>query len=155
METFYHCKKCGWEGLVNSRPRCLSCARKRTSDWRKKNPEKCKAQRSRYDKKFRKERREEYNAKRRRSRKPETDKKQWKKRMQWLLSGDVTRIQLIEIYEKHGGKCFYCKSPVIPRFTVTDPRGFDHLTPRIKNGHHTASNIVVCCRKCNELKGGN
>lgn len=151
--TYYKCKTCGWEGEVKSRPRCLACARKRTVKWHKENREKSRAQARRYDKKFRLERPEEYNTKRRRYRKQSTNQKQRLKRLKWLLDGDVTREQLIEIYERDK-VCIYCGKKVKPRFTVTDPRGFDHSIPRINGGKHTASNIVVCCRQCNELKGG-
>lgn len=149
--TTYQCKKCGWTGEVNGRPRCMKCAQKRTAEWHKKNPEKSRAQALRYDKKFRTERREEYNAKRRRYRKTEITQKNWQKRMRWLMDGDVTRLDLIEIYERDQG-CIYCGTKVIPRFTPTDPRGFDHIIARVNGGIHTKSNIVVCCRKCNELK---
>ena len=150
--VMYTCKKCGWTGNVQGRQRCMECARKRTAKWHKENPQKSRAQSLRYDKKFRLERREEYNAKRRKYRKPETNYSNRVKRLQWLISGDVTRTQLIEIYERDK-KCVYCGHNVIPRFTVTDPRGFDHVIAKVNGGQHTFDNIVVCCKKCNEKKG--
>ena len=151
--TYYKCKKCGWEGEVKTKPRCLVCSIKAVRAWEKRNPEKARQYRRDADKRFRQNDPKGYNMKRRRNRKKETNALNYQKRLKWLLAGDVTRIQLIEIYEKFNGKCVYCDRKVKPRFTVTDPRGFDHLNPRVKGGRHTAFNIVVCCRKCNELKG--
>ena len=152
--THYKCRKCGWEGTVNGRPRCMECCRVRVSRWRKENPEKLRAQKRRYDKRMRMERREEYNARRRRKRSAKRNAEARQRRITWFLAGDVTREQLIFIFEKGQGKCHYCGQAIIaPRFTPTDPRGFDHMISRAKGGKHTATNITPCCRLCNELKG--
>lgn len=149
----YSCSKCGWSGEINGRPRCLPCYARATARWRKSHPEKALAQKARYDSRARATRRDWYNAKRRRLRKPETNTKARRIRLDWLLSGDVTREELITIYEKSEGHCTYCGRTVRARFTPFDPRGFDHVKSRAKGGKHTASNIVVCCRPCNERKG--
>ena len=150
----YTCTKCGWSGVVNGRQRCLVCARRRIKAWRADNPEKARAQQKRHEKKFRTERREEYKARRRKYYVPKTAKEAWARRVRWLMAGDVTRTQLIELYGKHNGTCKYCGTHVKARFVPMDPRGFDHIKPRIKGGKHTAKNMVVCCRRCNELKAG-
>lgn len=36
----HSCKKCGWSGLVNGRPRCLACWRRRSKEWHAANPDK-------------------------------------------------------------------------------------------------------------------
>ena len=150
----YTCKTCGWSGEVIGRSRCLACYRRRVKAWRKANPEQARAQKSRYDKKFRTERPDEYRAKRRRYYLPKTAARSWARRKQWIASGDVTANQLRIIFKAHDGKCVYCRVPVShPRFNPLDPRGFDHVKPRSKGGRHTASNLVVSCRRCNELKG--
>jgi len=150
----YICKKCGWQGVVRGRQRCLACARKYIKEWRKNNREKSRAQHARWDKKFRLERREEYNARARRKRNPEKVYEMCKRRSKWLLSGTATRLELIEIWEKQKGLCVYCgKSAGTPRFTPHDPRGFDHVLSRAAGGKHEASNMVVCCRPCNSKKG--
>ena len=151
----YQCKRCGWSGKVRGRPRCLACYRRRVKEWRAQNPEKAKAQRRRHDRRFRTERPEEYNARRRRkrARNSETAQRAWRRRVEWLLQGDVTRDQLISIWEVADGKCNYCGVKVRPRFNPLDPRGFDHVQSRAENGKHTADNLVVCCRSCNEAKG--
>lgn len=137
---------------MNGRPRCLECYRKAVSKWHKNNPEKSNAQARLYDHRFRVERKEAYNAKRRRFRKPSTMQASYKRRAEWLGAGDVTREQLIEISRRDNGQCICCGAPVRARFTPSDPRGFDHIVPRVQGGKHTASNLVVYCRKCNSQK---
>lgn len=149
----YTCGKCGWVGEVKSRPRCLVCYAKRVSEWRANNPDKAKAQKARYQKRHRETRRDEHNARRRRLRKSETNAANYRQRLLWLIQGDATRQDLISIYEKAKGLCVYCGIKVRPRFTPTDPRGFDHVIARVNGGKHTASNIVVSCGRCNARKG--
>jgi len=106
------------------------------------------------EKKARTERRDEYNAKRRRKRSPERNHEAYRQRALWLLNGDVTGEELITIFEQAKGRCNYCGTTIKrPRFNPFDPRGFDHVQPRTKGGRHTKANIVVACRRCNELKG--
>jgi len=74
-------------------------------------------------------------------------------RKKWLLKGDVTREQLIELYESHGESCHYCGSDIKTiRFNPVQPLGFDHKTPRSRGGKHTIKNIVPCCADCNNKK---
>jgi len=149
----YTCKTCGWSGQVNGQQRCLACTRERVKIWRKENPDKYRAQKSRYDKKFRAERPDEYRAKKRRYYLPKTAAKAYRRRRQWLEAGNVTAQQLREIYKAHAGQCAYCHTHIPkPRFNPLDLRGFDHVIARAKGGKHTAENIVVCCRSCNEIK---
>jgi 5-methylcytosine-specific restriction endonuclease McrA len=105
------------------------------------------------EKKFRTERPEEYRAMRRKKYLPATAKKARLKRIAWLKAGTVTKQDLQNIYSLYGGKCAYCGIDVKPRYTTTDPRGFDHVKSRTQGGKHEKGNIVVCCRKCNEIKG--
>ncbi len=153
MPTYFECKKCGWSGNVNGRPRCLACYRRRVREWRSRNPDKAREQRSRYDKKFREERPEEYRAKRRKYYLPQTAKRARQRRVEWLKQGTVTNHDLIEIFELYSKRCVYCGVDVNPRFTPNDPRGFDHVKSRAQGGKHERENIVPCCRRCNELKG--
>lgn len=150
----YKCKTCGWEGVVNGRQRCLACYRRRIKEWRLKNPDKAKKHRREWEKRFRTERREEYNARRRRKRSTQRNAEAYQRRKKWLLSGTVTRIQLIEIWEKTSGLCVMCGNKAgLPRFTPFDMRGFDHVKSRIQGGKNNADNIQVCCKKCNATKG--
>ena len=149
----YHCKRCGWSGVVSGRPRCLECYRRRAREWRKRFPEKAREQGRKWEKRFRTERREEYNARRRRKRSSERNAEMYRRRKEWLLAGDCTRLELVQIFEKARGRCHYCRCKVCPQFNPLSPRGFDHVQSRDKKGQHTAANIVVCCRQCNECKG--
>ena len=150
----YHCKRCGWQGEVGvDRPRCLECSRRSVKAWRARNPEKVAQQKARYDKRFRATRPEEYRAKRRRNYLPATAKKARTRRIVWLKNGTVTSQDLRELAALYNFRCVYCGVKVKPRYTPFDPRGFDHVVSRVKGGKHERSNIVPCCRNCNELKG--
>ena len=152
--TEYTCRKCGWVGTVNGRPRCLPCAREAVKQWRRNHHDKYLAQKRRYEHRLRKERRPEYRARKRRRYDSRTAALRWQTRREWLLCGNVTREQLQRLYQSSGGICYYCLAIVPnPRFSPSDPRGFDHVCSRAKGGMHTISNMVVCCRKCNERKG--
>lgn len=54
------------------------------------------------------------------------------------------REQWVKFYGMH---CAYCTSD------CTDDHTIDHLTPRSRGGGNTFSNLVLACRKCNEIKG--
>lgn len=155
--TRYTCKKCGWSGWVSGRPRCLPCAAKATSNWRKNNPDKNRNLKQRMDKKTRTERPEIAAARKRRkyANNIEHYRSKYAERLQWLSEGNVTKEQLVNIYMEAQGKCHYCSQPVKPRLTPSDPRGFDHVMPRSKGGKHTVSNLVLCCRNCNERRSDN
>lgn len=151
----FNCGRCGWQGEVTAKQkRCLACARRQIAAWRAAHPERARKHLHERNRRFRVDRREACNAKRRRqrARNLETGRNARLRRMEWLRAGDVTREQLIEIFEQAKGKCHYCQTQVTPRFSPLHPRGYDHVKPRAKDGRHTASNIVVCCRRCNELK---
>lgn len=154
------CKACGTEKplaeFTKTRQwyftRCKQCDAKKSAEYRKHHPDKTRELRRRWEKKWRTERREDYRASRRRRYNPERAQRLWAERRQWLSSGDVTKEQLISIYESCEGRCAYCGVVVTARFTPNSPRGFDHVISRSKGGAHTAANIVVSCRHCNELK---
>lgn len=44
-------------------------------------------------------------------------------------------------------KCFYCQVPL-----SLSTRTVDHLTPRALGGSNDISNLVLCCRPCNNAK---
>jgi 5-methylcytosine-specific restriction endonuclease McrA len=46
-------------------------------------------------------------------------------------------------------RCLYCGHPM----RATD-KTLDHVTPRVAGGIHGATNVVVCCKRCNARKGG-
>ena len=65
-----------------------------------------------------------------------------------------------------GQPCYYCRRPMIanlPLLKEGDPphdvelvgqtATMDHVHPRSKGGGNEVSNIVICCQRCNGLKG--
>lgn len=79
-----------------------------------------------------------------------------RRRLEFMLAGNVTRLELIELFEKSDGCCKYCGVEIKrPCFTPHAPRGFDHVIPFCKGGKHEISNMVVCCKDCNAKKGHN
>ena len=52
------------------------------------------------------------------------------------------------IYDRDKYTCQYCKQPYAPsKLTL------DHVIPKSKGGPKTWSNLVTCCKKCNQKKG--
>lgn len=150
------CRVCHVAGPHRRAASCRACEAKRQADWRKANPERSKRQHAEYLMR-RIEREPDYEAKRRlakRRRNPEHHREQFRRRLAWLSEGTVTVADLHAVYARTSGKCFYCKTSVRCRFSPKDPRGFDHVIPRVRGGLHKAENLVVCCGPCNALKAG-
>jgi hypothetical protein len=57
-----------------------------------------------------------------------------------LVTEIVTASQVTSMWGDH---CFYCPGP----FEV-----IDHRIPVAAGGHHTVTNVVPCCRRCNQHK---
>ena len=155
MDNFT-CTRCGWSGVVKAKQRrCLACARRKITEWRQRNPQKVAAQkvRNRLSRLRRDPDWENRKRRLRRARNPETSREAQERRRLWLAEGDVTRQDLIDVYERDGGKCVYCKTEVKCRYDPSSPRGFDHTKSRRDGGKHTAKNITVCCATCNVQKG--
>ena len=53
------------------------------------------------------------------------------------------------VYERDGGQCAYCGKP-IPFAAAT----LDHVVPQSLGGPSTWENLVNCCARCNQRKGG-
>ena len=84
---------------------------------------------------------------------PEAIAKSKQARREWLKAGDLTVLQLHQIYLQQQGKCYYCKTQVLSvRFSTLHLVGFDHLLPRPLGGTHTMSNVVLACSPCNIKK---
>jgi 5-methylcytosine-specific restriction endonuclease McrA len=49
---------------------------------------------------------------------------------------------------EHAKFCHYCRLPF-----ALDQLRFDHRNPIARGGKHAADNLVVCCDRCNSLKG--
>ena len=48
------------------------------------------------------------------------------------------------LFKKHNGRCVYCGSKA---------EEIEHIIPKSKGGTDSVHNLVIACRKCNELKG--
>jgi hypothetical protein len=59
---------------------------------------------------------------------------------------DFTVSQWQEILEAFNRCCAYCNQPYV-RLEI------EHMVPLVRQGQHTASNIVPACRSCNAKKG--
>lgn len=58
------------------------------------------------------------------------------------------RVSYAAIFERDSGVCYLCGITTTP-----ETLSFDHVIPFYKGGSHTADNIRVAHRRCNELKG--
>jgi hypothetical protein len=53
------------------------------------------------------------------------------------------------VYQRDGGTCAYCgKSILLEQATL------DHVIPQRLGGEDTWENLVTCCARCNQRKGG-
>ena len=150
------CVKCGLSAEHRRPSCCKRCEAEATKQWRKANPERA-ALLNKEGHRRKKERDPGHDARRkalRRKRNPEHYRAKYKQRLAWLASGTVTNDQLKALRDKSNSLCEYCKRPVKCRCTAKDPRGFDHVIPRVRGGEHRIENIVVCCGPCNAIKSG-
>lgn len=68
------------------------------------------------------------------------------RRARWagVLVKDLTAEQWRDIKIAYRHRCAYCHK--------RRPLTMDHVIPLTRNGHHTASNILPACRRCNSKK---
>jgi 5-methylcytosine-specific restriction endonuclease McrA len=59
------------------------------------------------------------------------------------------RFSRENVWLRDGGKCGYCQKQC-SRNNFT----YDHVIPKTQGGKTTFENIVICCLRCNQLKGG-
>jgi 5-methylcytosine-specific restriction endonuclease McrA len=66
---------------------------------------------------------------------------------QWL---EYLQEDLLGIVEQavRGGRCPYCARGLTP-----ENFGADHRRPLCRGGRWTLSNLVICCKECNVVKG--
>jgi 5-methylcytosine-specific restriction endonuclease McrA len=65
-----------------------------------------------------------------------------------LRGSAATKTQRRAVWERDQGRCRYCRA-WLPFHACTA----DHVIPRCQNGQATMSNLVCCCRDCNNRKG--
>jgi 5-methylcytosine-specific restriction endonuclease McrA len=69
----------------------------------------------------------------------------------WNGSNWIRRDKRLAIYLRDTWRCAYCKrdlSQVKPKL-----RTLDHLTPVSDGGTNDETNLVTCCKRCNDSKG--
>lgn len=57
------------------------------------------------------------------------------------------------VWEKTGGKCFYCGRQTIPFGNFNMSFHIDHLVPYSRGGKDTIKNLIPSCRGCNIERG--
>lgn len=45
--------------------------------------------------------------------------------------------------------CHYCRRPMLYGMSTVD-----HVIPKIKGGTNSKNNLVLACKRCNNMKGG-
>lgn len=68
------------------------------------------------------------------------------RRARLMTGADLTSEEWTEILEEFDHRCAYCQTP-------DGKLEIEHMTPLIRGGRHTASNVVPACRSCNASKG--
>lgn len=61
---------------------------------------------------------------------------------------NIRNIDKIYIYERDNRRCFYCN-----KYLKFKQITLDHYLPKSYGGTQDVYNLVVCCKKCNKLKG--
>jgi len=54
---------------------------------------------------------------------------------------------LVQMFNGQEGECYYCRVDL-----TTETLSIDHKVPLSPDGHHSLSNLVLCCKDCNQLK---
>ena len=60
------------------------------------------------------------------------------------------------LYRRQVGLCFWCFRPCDGLANADDAPTLDHIVPRSDNGKvmpHRLENLVMSCKRCNELSG--
>lgn len=60
----------------------------------------------------------------------------------------IDELDKLYIYNRDNKECYFCKKPL--EFNQIT---FDHYLPKSKKGTMDVFNLVICCKKCNKLKG--
>lgn len=60
----------------------------------------------------------------------------------------ITNSEKSYIYRRDNGRCFYCNRNLKYRQAT-----LDHYLPKSQGGNEVIYNLVLCCEKCNRLKG--
>lgn len=60
-----------------------------------------------------------------------------------------------ELFMRQGGRCCYCRKPMIGKPSSGDPRRptIEHLRRKIEGGTDRRDNLAVACFQCNHDRG--
>lgn len=64
-----------------------------------------------------------------------------------IVAGSVNHIELMNLYYSNPF-CYYCKLSI-----TKEEAEIEHTIPLSRGGEHEISNITMCCKDCNRLKG--
>lgn len=62
------------------------------------------------------------------------------------VGGTFTRVDILDLYKRQGGRCVYCSVDLQHRYEV------DHIIPVARGGSNWPSNLQLLCRPCNRSK---
>lgn len=67
----------------------------------------------------------------------------------------VSKAKRERLFAAQSGKCFYCcrQMGMRRRHANSAFATLDHVNPRANGGTRCEENIVLACRRCNEMKG--
>ena len=65
------------------------------------------------------------------------------------LPRQEVKLNRRNLYARDGNRCQYCGSQFSTRELT-----IDHIVPRVLGGHHSWTNLVCACVRCNAKKGG-
>lgn len=55
----------------------------------------------------------------------------------------------VRVLRRDGFRCVYCAESFLEQDLT-----LDHVQPKMRGGDDSEGNLVACCQRCNELKGG-
>lgn len=67
-----------------------------------------------------------------------------------IVIGKAEARRRARIFRRDGMRCMYCGVVA----TTAEELTVDHVQPRVKGGDASDGNLVACCRRCNQRKGG-
>lgn len=67
----------------------------------------------------------------------------------WQGMNWIRQEKRLAIYLRDGCACVYCGATVEEGATLT----LDHVVPHSRGGSNDATNLVTCCKRCNDSRG--
>ena len=67
----------------------------------------------------------------------------------WQGMNWITQVRRLAIYLRDGAACVYCGEGLEHGATLS----LDHVKPHSKGGTNHETNLVTCCKRCNDSRG--